>query len=186
MGNVNTLMTELADAVRLKSGESGEMTIRQMITAMAGITVSEDLGFTSGSFSASSTGNSRVVTHGLGHKPGAILFIKKGSYDSSSSLIPSSSTTGYDALVSLIFGEDSGHVYCYGSVRKQSTGSGSGTTTTTSRSWSSSSTTPTNIFGTGSVSNYYVTNINETTFTTPKGLVSGRTYFWIAFRAPLM
>ena len=31
MGNVNTLMTELADAVRLKSGETGEMTIKQMV-----------------------------------------------------------------------------------------------------------------------------------------------------------
>ena len=45
MGNVNTLMTELADAVRLKSGETGEMTIKQMVIAMAGITVSEELGF---------------------------------------------------------------------------------------------------------------------------------------------
>ena len=40
MGSVNELMTELADAVRLKSGSSGEMTIKQMVTAMAGITVS--------------------------------------------------------------------------------------------------------------------------------------------------
>ena len=60
MGNVNSLMTELADAVRLKSGETGEMTIRQMVTAMAGITVAGDIGFTCGTFTASSTGSPKV------------------------------------------------------------------------------------------------------------------------------
>ena len=53
MGNVNELMTELADAVRLKSGVSGEMTIKQMVIAMAGITVADDIGFTCGTASLS-------------------------------------------------------------------------------------------------------------------------------------
>ena len=79
MGNVNTLMTELADAVRLKSGETGEMTIKQMVIAMAGITVSDDLGFTCGTVKATSTGAAKVINHGLGHTPGAVLFLKVGS-----------------------------------------------------------------------------------------------------------
>ena len=182
MGNLDTRMKELADAVRLKSGETGEMTIRQMVTAMAGITVADDIGFTSGSFTASSTGSAKVVTHGLGHKPGAILFVKRGSYDASSSIATSTSTV-YDALVSIAFGEDSGHAYAYNTFRRSSSSSSSITST---RSWSHSSSTPETVFGSGSASSYYVTNINETTFTTPRGLISGKTYFWIAFRAPLL
>lgn len=119
MGNVNSLMTELADAVRLKSGETGEMTIRQMVTAMAGITVADDIGFTCGTFTASSTGSPKVVTHGLGHKPGAILFVKKYSYDVNSSLATSTSFVN-DSLVSIVFGEDSGHAYAYNTFRRAS------------------------------------------------------------------
>lgn len=182
MGSVNELMTELADAVRLKSGVSGEMTIKQMVTAMAGITVADDSGFTCGTFTASSTGSVRTISHGLGHKPGAILFIKKHSYDASSSLATSTSTV-YDSLISIIYGEDSGLAYGYNTFRRASTSS---STITSTRYWTNSATTPEAIFGTGATSNYYVTNINETTFTTPKGLISGRKYFWIAFRAPLI
>ena len=182
MGNVNTLMTELANAVRLKSGETGEMTIRQMVTAMAGITVADDIGFTCGTFTATATGSTRSISHGLGHKPGAIIFVKRGSYDSSSSIATSTSSV-YDSLASIVFGEDSGHVYGYNTLRRASSSSSS---VTTSRYWSYSATIPSNVFASGSTSNYYVTNINETTFTTPKGLISGKSYFWIAFRAPLI
>ena len=182
MGNVNELMTELADAVRLKSGATGEMTIKQMVTAMAGITVSGDIGFTSGSFTASSTGNARTITHGLGHKPGAILFVKKYSAESSSTSA-TTTTSVYDALMSIVYGEDSGHSYAYNIIRKNSTSSSSGYTTT--RYWSNSAMSSA-IFGTSATANAYVTNINETSFTTPKGLINGRTYLWIAFRAPLL
>ena len=184
MGNVNELMTELADAVRLKSGATGDMSIKQMVTAMAGITVADDIGFTCGTFTASSTGSAKVVTHGLGHKPGAVLFVKRYSYDSSSSYAPASSTSStYDALVSIVFGEDSGYSYGYNTIRRSSSSSSSITTT---RYWSHSSSVPAVVFGEGTASNYYVTNINDTTFTSPKGLISGRSYFWIAFRAPLI
>ena len=181
MGNLDTRMKELADAVRLKSGETGDMTIRQMITAMAGITVADDIGFKCGTVRATSTGSAKVVEHGLGHTPGAILFVKVGSYETSS---PSTTTTTYyDALMSLVYGEDAGHVYCYNTVRRNSSSS---STSTTTRYWTNSATTPATIFGTDqTISSYYVTNINETSFTTPKGLFSGDTYFWIAFRAPL-
>ena len=118
MGKLDTRMKELADAVRLKSGETGDMTIRQMITAMAGITVADDIGFKCGTVRATSTGSAKVVEHGLGHTPGAILFVKVGSYETSS---PSNTTTTYyDALMSLVYGEDAGHVYCYNSVRRNS------------------------------------------------------------------
>lgn len=183
MGNINTLMAELADAVRLKSGETGEMSIRQMITAMAGITVSGDIGFTSGTFAAPSTGRAQVITHGLGHKPGAILFVKKHSFDSSSKIATSMATVN-DSLVSIIFGEDSGMAYGYNTLRRSS--SSSNYTLITSRSWSYSQTVPVEVFGTGSAASLYITNINETAFTSPKGLIDGRTYFWIAFRAPLV
>ena len=181
MGNVNDLMTELADAVRLKSGETGEMTIKQMVIAMAGITVSDDLGFTSGTIKATSTGTSRVVEHGLGHTPGAVLFVKVGSYETSS---PSSSTTTYyDALLSIVYGDGKGHSYGYNTVRRSSSSS---TSSTTSRYWSNTTSNPTTQFGTDqTASNYYITSINESSFTTPKGLFSSETYLWIAFRAPL-
>ena len=181
MGNVNDLMTELADAVRLKSGETGEMTIKQMVIAMAGITVSDDLGFKCGTVKATSTGTARVISHGLGHTPGAVLFVKMGSYETSS---PSSSTTTYyDALISIVYGDGEGHSYGYNTVRRNSSSS---TSSTTSRYWSHSATNPSTQFGTDqTTSNSYVTNINETSFTTPKGLFNGDTYLWIAFRAPL-
>lgn len=180
MGNVNTLMTELADAVRLKSGETGEMTIKQMVIAMAGITVADDIGFTCGTVTATSTAAAKVISHGLGHVPGAVLFVKVGSAESS--LSTASSTTYYDALMSLVYGDGSGHAYCYNTVRRTSTSS----STTTYKYWTNSTSTPTTMFGTGlTTSSYYITNINETSFTTPKGLFSGDTYFWIAFRAPL-
>lgn len=180
MGNVNTLMTELADAVRLKSGETGEMTIKQMVIAMAGITVADDIGFACGTVMATSTGSSKVIEHGLGHVPGAVLFVKVGSAESSIS--SSSTTTYYDALMSIVYGEDAGHTYCYGTLRRTSTSS----STTLYKYWTNSTTTPSTMFGTGqTTSSYYITNINETSFTTPKGLFSGDTYLWIAFRAPL-
>ena len=180
MGSVNELMTELADAARLKSGATGEMTIKQMVTAMAGITVADDIGFTCGTVKATSTGSAKVISHGLGHVPGAVLFVKVGSAESS--LSSTSTTTYYDALMSIVFGEDAGHTYCYGTLRRTSS-SGS---TTTSKYWTNSTTVPSTVFGTGqTTSSYYITNINETSFTTPKGLFSGDTYFWIAFRAPL-
>ena len=180
MGKLDTRMKELADAVRLKSGETGDMTIRQMITAMAGITVADDIGFKCGTVRATSTGSEKVIEHGLGHTPGAILFVKVGS--SESTLSTSSTTTYYDALMSIVYGEDVGHTYCYGTLRRTSTSS----STTTYKYWSNSTSTPTTMFGTGlTTSSYYITNINETSFTTPKGLFSGDTYFWIAFRSPL-
>ena len=180
MGNVNTLMTELADAVRLKSGETGEMTIKQMVIAMAGITVADDIGFTCGTVTATSTAAAKVISHGLGHVPGAVLFVKVGSAEST--LSTSSTTTYYDALMSIVYGEGAGHTYCYGTLRRTSTSS----STTTYKYWSNSTSTPTTMFGTGlTTSSYYITNINETSFTTPKGLFSGDTYFWIAFRSPL-
>ena len=180
MGNVNTLMTELADAVRLKSGKTGEMTIKQMVIAMAGITVADDIGFTCGTVTATSTAAAKVISHGLGHVPGAVLFVKVGS--SESSLSTSSTTPYYDALMSIVYGDDVGHTYCYGTLRRTSTSS----STTTYKYWSNSTSTPTTMFGTGlTTSSYYITNINETSFTTPKGLFSGDTYFWIAFRSPL-
>ena len=180
MGNVNDLMTELADAVRLKSGETGEMTIKQMVIAMAGITVSGDLGFACGTIKATSTGTAKVINHGLGHTPGAVLFLKVGSAESS--LSSASTTTYYDSLVSIVYGEDAGHTYGYNSLRRTSS-SGS---TTTYKYWTNSTTTPSTMFGTGqTTSSYYITNINETSFTTPKGLFNGDTYIWIAFRAPL-
>lgn len=185
MGKVNDLMTELADAVRLKSGATGEMTIKQMVTAMAGITVSGDLGFNCGSFTGNSTGTSVEIEHGLGHAPGAVLFLKLGSAESS---IPSSTTSNYyyDALMSIVYGEDYGHAYCYNSIRRTNSGSGNYTTTVT-RYWSHSTSIPSTMFGTGLTANsYYVTNISETSFKTPTKLVSGDSYFWIAFRAPLM
>jgi len=43
------------------------------------------------------------------------------------------------------------------------------------------------MFASGSsTSAYYVTNINATSFKTPSYLISGKKYFWIAFRAPLV
>ena len=115
MGNVNSLMTELADAVRLKSGETGEMTIKQMVIAMAGITVADDIGFKCGTFKATATGSAKVISHGLGHVPGAVLFVKVGSAESSIST--SSTTTYYDSLLSIVYGEDAGHTYCLYSLK---------------------------------------------------------------------
>lgn len=178
MGSVNELMTELADAVRLKSGETGDMTIKQMVIAMAGITVADDLGFTCGSFTATSTGSARTITHGLGHTPGAIVFFKKGTTSSSSTV----GITLYDCLVSIVYGDDLGYCYCYATYRKATSSS----SPTQVRYWTHSTAIPSTVFGEDqTTANYYPTSINATTFTTPRCLVANQKYFWIAFRAPL-
>lgn len=177
--SVKELLTGLADSIRLKSGKSGKMTLEEMAAALMGVTVEGDIGFTCGTFTASSTGSAKTIQHGLGQEPGAVIFIKAGSTDSSSS-----GTTGlYDALFCVVYGKESGYNYCYHYYRKTSSSSSSYTST---RTWSNSSSTAASMFGSGnSTSNYYITNINETSFTTPSKLVSGRKYVWIAFRAAL-
>lgn len=178
MGSVNELMTELADAVRLKSGETGDMTIKQMVIAMAGITVSDDLGFSCGSFTATSTGSAKTISHGLGHVPGAIIFFKKGVTSSTSTL----NSTLYDSLAAIVYGDDLGYCYCYATYRRSSSTS----SPTTSKNWSHSTTVPSTMFGENqSTAGYYPTSNNASTFTTPRYLIANQKYFWIAFRAPL-
>ena len=178
--SVKSLLTELADSIRLKSGKSGKMSLEEMAAALMGVTVEGDVGFTSGTFTATTTGSAKTVNHGLGQEPGAVIFIKMGTYDSSSS---SSSTTFYDALFCVVYGKESGYNYCYHYYRKATSSSSS----TSNRTWGYSSTTADVMFGSGkSTNSYYITNINETSFTTPSKLSSGRKYVWIAFRATLV
>lgn len=177
--SVNELMTGLADSVRLKTGKTGKMTLEQIADAITGITVEGDVGFTCGTFTASSTGSSRTIYHNLGQVPGAVIFAKMGSNAGTAGSVGSYVR---DALVSIVYGEGVGHSYCYHYSYRPSSSSSASTT----RTWSHSTTTPTSMFGSGSSANtYYVTNINETNFKTPSGLMSGKKYFWIAFRAPL-
>jgi len=179
--SVNELMTGLADSVRLKTGITDKMTLEQIAAAITSITVSGDLGFTSGTFVASSA-SAKTIEHNLGHVPGAIIFLKKSSANTS---VPSASgTTVYDSLASIVFGAESGHAYSHAYARRNSSGGSS--STTTNRYWSYSANVPDTVFGVDkSTAPYYVTNINENTFTTPRNLHSGKTYVWIAFRAPL-
>lgn len=177
--SVKSLLTDLADSIRLKSGKTGKMSLEEMAAALMGVTVEDDVGFTIGTFTASTTGSAKTVNHGLGQEPGAVIFIKMGSYDTSSS----SSTTFYDALFCVVYGKESGYNYCYHYYRKAVSSSSS---STSNRTWSYSSTTADAMFGSGkSTNSYYITNINETSFTTPTKLVKGKNYLWIAFRAPL-
>lgn len=177
--SVNELMTGLADSVRLKTGKTGKMTLEQIADAITGITVEGDVGFTCGTFTASSTGSSRTIYHNLGQVPGAVIFAKMGAHGGNASSVGSYVR---DALVSIIYGEGVGHSYCY----HYSSRTSSSSSATSSRSWSHSTNTPTTMFASGSsTSSYYVTNINETSFKTPNYLISGKKYFWIAFRAPL-
>lgn len=178
--SVNELMTSLADSVRLKTGKTGKMTLEQIADAITGITVEGDVGFKCGTFTASSTGTSRTINHGLGQVPGAVIFAKMGSNAGTAGSVGSYVR---DALVSIVYGENAGHSYCY----HYSSRTSSSTSPSNSRTWSHSSTTPTTMFGAdSSTSGYYVTNINEISFKTPSYLISGKKYFWIVFRAPLV
>ena len=178
--SVNELMTGLADSVRLKTGKTGKMTLEQIADAITGITVEGDVGFKCGTFTASSTGTSRTINHGLGQVPGAVIFAKMGSNAGTAGSVGSYVR---DALVSIVYGENAGHSYCY----HYSSRTSSSTSPSNSRTWSHSSTTPTTMFGANSsTSGYYVTNINEISFKTPSYLISGKKYFWIVFRAPLV
>ena len=176
--SVKELMTGLANSVRLKTGKTGKMTLEQITDAIIGITVEGDVGFKCGTFTASSTGTSRTINHDLGQIPGAIIFTKMGTTAGTAGSVGSYVR---DALVSIVYGEGVGHSYCY----HYSSRTSSSASPSNSRTWSHSATTPTNMFGSGSTSSYYVTNINETSFKTPSYLISGKKYFWIAFRAPL-
>lgn len=183
--SVKSLLTELADSIRLKSGKSGKMSLEDMAAALMGVTVEGDVGFTCGTFTASSTGSAKTIKHGLGQVPGAVLFVKKAAYDTNASST-STNTSSYDSLLSIVYGADAGHTYCYNYYRRTSSSSSS-SSSSNSRTWSNSTTIPDSMFGSGnSPSSYYITNINETSFTTPSKLSSGRKYVWIAFRAPLV
>ena len=178
--SVKELLTGLADSIRLKSGKSGKMTLEEMAAALMGVTVEGDVGFTCGTFTASDTGAAKTVRHGLGQEPGAVIFIKASATDPSAS---STNTTFYDSLFCVVYGKESGYNYCYHYYRKATSSS---SPSTSNRVWSNSSTTAATMFGSGNSSNsYYVTNINETSFTTPSKLVANRKYVWIAFRAAL-
>ena len=178
--SVKELLTGLADSIRLKSGKSGKMTLEEMAAALMGVTVEGDVGFTSGTFTASSTGSAKTVNHGLGQEPGAVIFIKAAATDSQST---SSNTTFYDSLFCVVYGKESGYNYSYHYYRKATSSS---SPSTSQRVWSNSSTTAATMFGSGNAANsYYITNINENSFTTPSKLVSGKKYVWIAFRAAL-
>lgn len=180
--SVKELLTGLADSIRLKSGKTGKMTLEEMAAALMGVTVEGDVGFTSGTFTASTTGSAKTIAHGLGQVPGAVIFIKTGSTDSASGG-GTGTTTFNDSLFCAVYGKESGYNYCYHTYRKASSGSSSYTST---RTWANSSITASSMFGSGnSASNFYITNINETSFTTPTKLVSGRKYIWIAFRSAL-
>ena len=179
--SVKELMTGLADSVRLKTGKTGKMNLEQIADAITGITVEGDIGFTSGVYTPGSTG-AKTIEHGLGHAPGAVIFVKIGAYGGTAS---SSNTSVRDALMSIVYGKEIGHSYCYHYSYKSSSSSSS-STTTSSRTWSHNSTVPSTMFGSGNAtSTYYVTNINDTSFKTPSAIVSGKKYLWIAFRAPL-
>ena len=178
--SVKELLTGLANSIRLKSGKSAKMTLEEMAAALMGITVEGDLGFTCGTFTASTTGSARTINHGLGQVPGAVIFIKASATDSIAS---STNTTFYDSLFCVVYGKESGYNYCYHYYRKTTSSSSQ---STSNRVWSNSSTTAATMFGSGnSSSSYYITNINGTSFTTPSKLVSGKKYVWIAFRAAL-
>ncbi len=177
--SVKELMTGLANSVRLKTGKTGKMTLEQIADAITGITVEGDVGFTCGTFTATSTGSSRTINHGLGQVPGAVIFAKMSA---NAGTAGSTGTYVRDALVSIVYGEGVGHSYCYHYSSKTSSSSSA----TSSRTWSHSTNTPTTMFASGSSnSSYYVSNINETSFKTPSCLISGKKYFWIVFRAPL-
>lgn len=178
--SVNELMTGLADSVRLKTGKTEKMTLEQIAAAITGITVEGDIGFTCGTFTATSTGSSRTITHGLGQVPGALIFAKVGATAGTAGSVGSYVR---DSLVSIVYGEDVGHSYCY----HYSSRTSSSSSATSSRTWSHSSTTPSNMFSSDTSSSaYYVTNINETSFKTPSYLIANKKYLWIAFRAPLV
>lgn len=178
--SVNELMTGLADSVRLKTGKSGKMTLEQIAAAITGITVEGDVSFKCGTFTASTTGSSRTISHGLGQVPGAVVFVKMASNAGTAGSVGSGVR---DALLSVVYGEDEGHTYCYHSSYKSSSSSPA----ITNRYWNHSTTTPSTMFGSGNSTNgYYVTNINATSFKTPSYLISGKKYLWIAFRAPLV
>lgn len=177
--SVHSLLTGLANSVRLKTSKTGKMNLEQIADAINGITVEGDVGYTCGSFTATTTGSAKEISHGLKQVPGAVLFAKKGSPEYSA---PSSYSSFSEPLLVLICGKETGNIRCTNSISRSSSGS-----TTSSRSWSVSLTSvPTNTFGSGTSANSTnITNINASSFTTPKNLVKGDTYIWIAFRAAL-
>ena len=185
--SVKELMTNLASSVRLKTGKTSKMTLEQIADAITGITVEGDIGFTSGTFKATASGAYRKIVHGLEQVPGAVILIKlHGSDSAPSTTTPSTSTYLYDLLMTVTFGKSAGYAYCYNYAKRSTSSSGS-TSSSSSRMWKYLTSAPSSMFGTGnSAASYFLTNINESYFYTPKYLVSGRTYLWIAFRAPLL
>ena len=135
-----------------------------------------------GTFTATASGTARTISHGMGTTPGAVLLFKNGTRKSGS--VSGTSGTDYNFYETLFAGKFSSsvHMYAYNYVRKltyyTSTSSTSQTETITYSGNYSKSSTESTIYG--------LSDINATTFTTPRYLISGASYFWIAFEDPIM
>lgn len=169
-------LVDIADAIRAANGTTSGIKIDEIPQLI------EDLGlnYTSGTYTASSTGTSATITHGLGVTPTIVIFCKKGSF-SIPSTTASCGTSYSDTAISVKIG--SYYYYCGNDPSYVSAYSRSYCSTTGSYRYITKYYYYKNLqqgYTTGTVTNYSVNNVNSTTFKTPTYIQSGGSYVWYA------
>lgn len=165
-------LVDIADAIRAANGTTSGIKIDEIPQLI------EDLGvkYTSGTYTASTTGSAATITHGLGITPSIIIFIRKGTFSTPSS---TGACSTYHALMSVktfssyyYCGADPG--YFTSQVRSYCSTTGSYIYTTKYYYYNGL------VRGTSTDSRYGVNSITSSSFKTPSYLTSGTSYAWYA------
>lgn len=169
-------LVDIADAIRAANGTTSGIKIDEIPQLI------EDLGlnYTSGTYTASSTGISATITHGLGVTPTIVIFCKKGNF-SNPTTTTACGTSYNDTAISVKIG--SYYYYC-GNDPSYATGLvRSYCTSTHSYSYVTKYTYYKNLqqgYSITTTTSYCVNNVDSTTFKTPTYIRSGGSYVWYA------
>ena len=191
--SVNEKMTAIADAIRVKTGETAPLSLDAMASAIAGIAGTSGLRYTNGTFtgatswSMSASYKNVTVTHNLGVRPQFILiFLDDSIYTPTYS---SSSSASYTQLVysfNKIYKNESSVWYntyyaayaTFSRFQYYSSASATSPSYTAKGSVSKGSSTS----ALASASTYYaIKTVNDSTFEAPSYAYYNKLYRWYAF-----
>ena len=169
-------LVDIADAIRAANGTTSGIKIDEIPQLI------EDLGlnYTTGTFTASATGTSETITHGLGVTPTIIIFCKQGTL-STPTTTSSCSASYNDTAISLKIG--SYYYHCGNDPAYVSAYSRSYCSTTSSYKYVSKYYYYKNLqqgYSTSATTSYSIKATNSTTFKTPTYIRAGGTYVWYA------
>lgn len=169
-------LVDIADAIRAANGTTSGIKIDEIPQLIENL----GLNYTSGTYTASSTGTSATITHGLGVTPTIVIFCKNGTF-SMPTTTTSCGTSYSDTAISVKIG--SYYYYC---------GNDPSYVNAYSRSYCSATSSYKYVtkyyyyrhlqqnYSTTATTSYCINNVNSTTFKTPTYIRSGGSYTWYA------